>query len=461
MLSLVQAVHRFEERIVEPARVNAEDLRRYRLIFSFAKFGIVLGSAYSIYYFLSGFRVGGIMVGLAVFWMALTWPLLAMKFPPVAAGNYFALLILATITAVAPSQGGIHSTAIPWLAAPPLVALLIAGRRSATVWCLLSGTVVATFFALDWSGVHFTPVFPPSTRQGQLVTGYGGLVLFAYMIAYLIDRNRTQSQRELEASLDRVVALNHELVRDQQERAEYLGVILHDLNNPMSVVTGYAGLAAEAPGTKPDDARRAAEVLNGAVKRIQGTFLELLDLNLIETHTAPLPREAVDLGQICRDVTDLFRAECRRKNIRLELALPDEEVIVTGESRAARRVVVNFVYKAIKYSPFHSTAWLRLEMDGDMAMLTVEDEGVGIPDAERDRLFRKFSCLSPRPTGGEPSHGLGLFIIKHFTEAMGGTVSCAPFRGKGAQFLLRLPRFHVVRPAVRAIKPVPSLPSRN
>ena len=74
-----------------------------------------------------------------------------------------------------------------------------------------------------------------------------------------------------------------------------------------------------------------------------------------------------------------------------------------------------------------------------MVLLEVQDEGPGIPPDEQDRLFTKFSRLSPRPTGGEPSTGLGLYIVERLVSAMGGAVACESEPPGGAVFRVTLP----------------------
>jgi signal transduction histidine kinase len=112
---------------------------------------------------------------------------------------------------------------------------------------------------------------------------------------------------------------------------------------------------------------------------------------------------------------------------------------VTGDPQAFRRMAENLLSNGLKYSPLRKSVWLRLRIEETAAVLEVEDEGAGVPPAERGQLFNKFSRLSPRPTGGESTHGLGLFIVKHLAEASGGTAHFAPAAVQGSRFFVRLP----------------------
>jgi signal transduction histidine kinase len=102
-------------------------------------------------------------------------------------------------------------------------------------------------------------------------------------------------------------------------------------------------------------------------------------------------------------------------------------------------VLENVVSNAVKFSPWRSTVVVAVHADGGAGLVDVEDEGPGVSEVDRARLFAKFARLSARPTGGESSTGLGLSIVKTLTEAMGGEVSLESPPGRGARFRVRLP----------------------
>jgi len=93
----------------------------------------------------------------------------------------------------------------------------------------------------------------------------------------------------------------------------------------------------------------------------------------------------------------------------------------------------------LKYSPRDTTVSVNVSGNEDFARVSVQDEGVGIPPEETSRLFTKFGTLSAKPTGGEDSTGLGLFIVKKLTEAAGGSVHFAPADKRGSIFSVQFP----------------------
>ena len=150
-----------------------------------------------------------------------------------------------------------------------------------------------------------------------------------------------------------------------------------------------------------------------------------------------LERRPCDLLGIVRSVVDGQAEGASKKQIGIRL--DGSPVVVTGDPGAIEQVVENVVSNAVKFSPHGSTVVVRVALDGGAGLVDVEDEGPGVTEADRARLFAKFARLSARPTGGESSTGLGLSIVKTLTEAMGGQVSLESPPGRGARFRVRLP----------------------
>jgi signal transduction histidine kinase len=103
------------------------------------------------------------------------------------------------------------------------------------------------------------------------------------------------------------------------------------------------------------------------------------------------------------------------------------------------QILENLLSNALKFSYPGSRVFVRLRTDEAWLYLQVADEGPGLSPADHARLFGKFQRLSVRPTGGEPSSGLGLSIVKKYVELMGGKVWCESEKGKGARFVVQLP----------------------
>ena len=135
-----------------------------------------------------------------------------------------------------------------------------------------------------------------------------------------------------------------------------------------------------------------------------------------------------------------FTEIARRKEIEIDWSAPVGSHKATGDLVALRQVVENLVSNALKYSPLGGRVSLRLVERDNLLQLEVQDNGPGIGPEEFPHLFEKFSRLSARPTDGESSHGLGLYIVKALMKSMEGKVWCESQLGKGATFFISIPR---------------------
>jgi signal transduction histidine kinase len=158
-------------------------------------------------------------------------------------------------------------------------------------------------------------------------------------------------------------------------------------------------------------------------------------------HLTP-ERHVVDLGLLGLATSGILQPQAAAKKQRIHAAT-DEGCIVEGDEDWLRQVLENLLGNAIKYSPERRSIWLAVRKDGGHVRLEVKDEGPGLSDEDKGRLFGRFQRLSARPTGGESSTGLGLSIVKQLVERHGGRVFAeSEGRGRGTTFVAELPAFN-------------------
>jgi signal transduction histidine kinase/Tfp pilus assembly protein PilF len=231
---------------------------------------------------------------------------------------------------------------------------------------------------------------------------------------------------------------NIELEKANKFKTSLLGIAAHDLKNPLSNIKGYAQiLCAKAEPESPE-----YEMLNSIYTSSEQMFRLVLDL---------LESGAVDSSSIKLELTDTIPA------LLIEYSLPELNALATAKQQniirnlehfsAAtdiqrfRQIINNLLSNAIKYSPAGSDIHINLFSEKNEWVVQVIDQGPGIPTQEIPLLFREFQKLSPRPTAGEHSSGLGLSIAKKITTAMGGSIdySESKLHSQGACFTVRIP----------------------
>src|SRR5262249_400306 len=145
----------------------------------------------------------------------------------------------------------------------------------------------------------------------------------------------------------------------------------------------------------------------------------------------------IPLNNLLSDLLTEHSLNARRKNICLEVESWDGTV--WADPSRFHQVLGNLVSNAVKYSPPNTTVSVRTEQRDDSVVIYVADQGPGIPADEQNKLFTQFGKLSPRPTGGESSTGLGLWIVKHLVTIQNGEVGVISPPEGGSTFWVRMP----------------------
>lgn len=236
---------------------------------------------------------------------------------------------------------------------------------------------------------------------------------------------------------------NADLARANAEMNDLMAITAHDLRSPLEGVRRLLGVV-----------RARTEWSRGQIERAVDTCLEscggmvafvgrLLDAHAVEAAAGKnLVLGTRDLRADCAAAVDRVRPTAAAKAQRIVVSGPETPASVRAEATALAQVLENLLLNAVKFSPVGATVECTVFAAGESWCVEVRDEGPGVPEEERAALFQKFHRGSARPTGGESSSGLGLFIVKTATEAMGGRVSHAPRAGyaAGSIFRVELPR---------------------
>jgi two-component system sensor histidine kinase VicK len=141
------------------------------------------------------------------------------------------------------------------------------------------------------------------------------------------------------------------------------------------------------------------------------------------------------VGSLVAEVVESMREDLPVNGHRFVLDLPDEPIAAQTDADKLRQVLSNLVDNAVKFSPDGGTVTIGATMRGETIVLRVSDEGIGIPEPERDRIFRKFYRAAAAPGGT----GLGLFIVQGLLDVLGGKISVTSSEGAGSSFVVELP----------------------
>jgi signal transduction histidine kinase len=243
-------------------------------------------------------------------------------------------------------------------------------------------------------------------------------------LRYAIERHRTRNE-----------------LRELNEQKDHLmGVVAHDLRNPLSVVRGYADfLLSGVAGELEDEQDEVVRTMRRTSDYMLHLVEDLVDFSRIQTGALELEREPTDLAALVREGIRLNAMVAQEKRIAFEPHLASDLPELSVDRHKVRQILDNLLTNAVKFSHPGSTVEVTLTRDGDDAHLAVRDQGVGIPEEDQCLLFEPFKKTSARPTAGERSTGLGLAIVRNIVEAHGGRIWVESRVGEGSTFHVTLP----------------------
>ncbi len=422
--------------LAEEWLANPEEGRRARLIVRFGFLGLVFGMAYAAFYFVIGHEWGAwISVVCCIAFGEVPWLLRRTRRLPLA-GNTLSAIMTLGFTALICVEGGLRGHAAAWLASVPLCALLLVGTRSARFWVLACFAIGSLVVVAEIEEYNLPMTYDQAWHPLLTSAGYLGLILFMFVLGLIFENGRARAFAKMQEALGKLASSNELLVTLNREKTEFLGIASHDLKNPLTTIITYAQALEESDD--PADVPVVCTAIQTAGTQMRDLIVNLLDSNAIEEGRFNLKVEPCKLSDLVAQSVDHNRQNAARKEIALEVDTA-VEVWAKADKSTTVQVLDNLISNAIKYSPFQTTVRITTSSENGEVLLAVKDEGPGIGAEDQAKLFGKFTRLSARPTGGESSNGLGLSIVKKFTEAMSGAVECRSVLGSGATFTVRLP----------------------
>jgi len=255
-----------------------------------------------------------------------------------------------------------------------------------------------------------------------------------------VERYRRHLEQIVRERTAQIQAQNTELIALNAEKNEFLGIAAHDMKNPLGGIRSLAEMLLYNPDDLDETQKREFLVqIVSSSERMFELVTNLLDVNIIEQHGVTLTLVTLDAVPIVRMIADTYRTRAEAKSIRVHCHTPSEALLKADEI-AIQQVLENIISNAVKFSPHEKNLVVSVTPTDATIQISVQDEGPGLSDYDKSKLFGKFARLSARPTGGEHSTGLGLSIVKKMVEAMNGKAWCESELGQGACFIVELPR---------------------
>jgi signal transduction histidine kinase len=241
-----------------------------------------------------------------------------------------------------------------------------------------------------------------------------------------------KSQEEIIQVLQRQVdelTANNLLLQDQlAHKEQFTAMIAHELRGPLSPIINYAQMISRhacAPDANPkrsETLKRQTNIIIGQAWRMTRLVNDLLDVSRLSSGQFTLVRGACDLGVVVKDTIDQLRPVAPYH--KLVANVPEVPVMGNWDGERLQQALGNLLDNAIKYSDEHTTITVHAWTTVGVVHVSVHNQGVSIPSADIQLLFRPFTRL--QGSNGRQGSGLGLFITKSIIEAHGGTLQLEP-----------------------------------
>jgi PAS domain S-box-containing protein len=252
--------------------------------------------------------------------------------------------------------------------------------------------------------------------------------------------DRRAAERALVFALDKERETNHQMLELDRAKGEFVSAVSHELRTPLTSIVGYTELLADDMSENLTDAQhQLVERIDRNGERLLHLVEDLLTLARVEDGSLSLDPVPTDLRTTVRTARDEVSHAAHKGRVSLRVILPPEPVLLHGDPAYLDRLVLNLVSNAVKFTPEGGCVEVLLDTVGDLAELSVSDNGMGIPLEEQSRLFERFFRSTLATEHAIQGTGLGLHIVRSIAEAHHGSIDFESTPGVRTTFRFTVP----------------------
>lgn len=221
-------------------------------------------------------------------------------------------------------------------------------------------------------------------------------------------------------------------------RRDFVANVSHELRTPVAVIRANAETLLAGAKDDPQMAPKLIDGLHRNAERLARIIADLLDLSRLDAGQYRLEVSTVPVSLVTQQSLSAVEPQAQKRGVTVEVAVP-ETISVKADPKALDQILVNLIDNGVKYTRAEGHVWVEAREVGDAVRIEVRDDGPGISDKHRERVFERFYRADPSRSREAGGTGLGLSIVKHLVESMGGEVGVEPNAPRGSIFWLRLP----------------------
>jgi two-component system phosphate regulon sensor histidine kinase PhoR len=227
--------------------------------------------------------------------------------------------------------------------------------------------------------------------------------------------------------------------RLENVRRDFVANVSHELRTPVAVIRANAETLLAGAANDPVMAPRLIDGLHRNAERLARILADLLDLSRLDAGQYRLELGEVAVRGAAEQALSAVEPSATQRGVTVEVSVP-EPVAVKADPKALDQILVNLIDNGVKYTRADGHVWIEARPDDDAVRIEIRDDGPGISDKHRERVFERFYRADPSRAREAGGTGLGLSIVKHLVESMDGEVGVEPNTPSGSIFWLRLPQ---------------------
>jgi signal transduction histidine kinase len=261
------------------------------------------------------------------------------------------------------------------------------------------------------------------------------IIIFILLISAVIGYFNIRRSRSKISAKNRFIEKQNEKLKDlNEEKNRLIRIVAHDLKNPLTSALTLSDMIHTKSIRGPNEEQHSISLIRRSLRRMQEMINKILDVKAIDSKQLNLEYEAVNVRLIINYLIELFAGKAKKKNI--SILNESEESYIYVDRDYFIQILENLISNALKFSSMNTIVRISSHESNDSCQISVADEGPGFNKRELKELFHENKKLSPKPTNGESSNGLGLSIVKKYVEAMNGKVWCETTPGQGSTFYI-------------------------
>ncbi|MDH5604352.1 MAG: sensor histidine kinase, partial [Cyclobacteriaceae bacterium] len=302
----------------------------------------------------------------------------------------------------------------------------------------------AYYYLIAWTAFLIAIIILVLMSQGIIPTNsftrnaiYFASALEAGLLSLALADRMNILAREKGIAQERLI----ELMQKDKEKEDLIDIVSHDLKGPINAINGLVNIMLMDKEKFSREDIGYLDHMNKISYRLLESVKRQLDLSALKNQNIRVHLEPLNISDQLKEILKNYEIDTRGKNMQIKTKISGENLMTLANREYLQHIFENLLSNAIKFSEQGKNIYINLSEVNDHIRTIITDEGPGISEVDREKMYKKFQKLSARPTAGESSSGLGLSIVKKYTDALGGHLDCVSEKGKGTSFIIELKKY--------------------